>query len=144
MLERGIQLHGALVKMGFDPDIMISNDLIDMYGKCGKLDMASELFEQMPERNVVSWTMLIGAHLQHGHPKKALNIFCQMCSSEVRPNEFTLSTAVKACSIVFFFIYSLFIMSKVHVHIGASAHQMIYKSIEWNGIRKGLAIIWYI
>lgn len=100
ILKGGIRLHGVLVKMGLKSDVVTNNDLIDMYGKCGKTEVANQVFERMPEKNVVSWTVLISGYLYGGNPRKALKVFDRMCSSDVRPNEFTLSTVLKACCFV--------------------------------------------
>ncbi|XP_072965470.1 putative pentatricopeptide repeat-containing protein At3g15130 [Typha angustifolia] len=97
ILKGGIQLHAAVCKLGFGFDIILNNDLIDMYGKCGRIDMASEVFGEMGERNVVSWTALMVGCLQQGDPKESLRLFHKMANEGVRPNEFTLSTNLKAC-----------------------------------------------
>lgn len=99
-LRGGVQLHGTLMKLGFGSDTMLGNNLIDMYGKCGKLDMAVEVFDGMPERNVVSWTALMVGFLQHGMARECLRLLGEMCaSSEAAPNEYTLSASLKACCV---------------------------------------------
>ncbi|CAL5359092.1 unnamed protein product [Camellia sinensis] len=92
-----LQAHAAVVKLGYGFDMMLSNDLIDMYGKCSRMDIACAVFDRMLERNVVSWTALMCGHLQQGNPKVSLQLFCQMGYSDVDPNEFTFSTNFKAC-----------------------------------------------
>lgn len=99
-LDQGMQVHGAVFRMGYEVDRMINNDLIDMYGKCGRMDMARSVFDKMFERNVVSWTSLMCGFLQQGNARRALAVFKEMGFSDVNPNEFTLSTNVKACGIL--------------------------------------------
>ncbi|THG07683.1 hypothetical protein TEA_009632 [Camellia sinensis var. sinensis] len=96
-IDQGLQAHAAVVKLGYGFDMMLSNDLIDMYGKCSRMDIACAVFDRMLERNVVSWTALMCGHLQQGNPKVSLQLFCQMGYSDVDPNEFTFSTNFKAC-----------------------------------------------
>uniref|UniRef100_A0A0D9WBF7 Protein kinase domain-containing protein n=1 Tax=Leersia perrieri TaxID=77586 RepID=A0A0D9WBF7_9ORYZ len=96
-LRAGVQLHAALVKLGFGSDTMLNNNLIDMYAKCGKLRTAGEVFDGMPERNVVSWTALMVGFLQHGESRECLRLFREMQGSDTSPNEFTLSAILKAC-----------------------------------------------
>ncbi|KAF0908427.1 hypothetical protein E2562_025401 [Oryza meyeriana var. granulata] len=96
-LRTGVQLHATLMKLGFGSDTMLNNSLVDMYSKCGKLDMAGEVFDGMPEKNVVSWTALMVGFLQHGEAKECLRLFREMRGSETAPNEFTLSAILKAC-----------------------------------------------
>lgn len=100
LLDQGKQVHGVVEKLGFGRDLVLNNDLIDMYAKCGTLDLACLVFDRMSERNVVSWTALICGHLQNGEPKASLELFSKMGSSDVKPNEFTLSTCLKASGIL--------------------------------------------
>ncbi|KAF7019929.1 hypothetical protein CFC21_033057, partial [Triticum aestivum] len=99
-LRGGAQLHGALTKLGFGTDTMLGNNLVDMYAKCGKLDMSRQVFDGMPERNVVSWTAHMVGFLQQGRAGECLRLFGEMRRlSEVPPNEFTLSATLKACGV---------------------------------------------
>ncbi|KAJ1273572.1 hypothetical protein BS78_06G292000 [Paspalum vaginatum] len=99
-LRGGVQLHGALTKLGFGSDTMLCNNLIDMYAKCGRVDLAGELFDGMPDRNVVSWTALMVGFLQHGDARECLRLLGAMrVSSEAAPNEYTLSASLKACCV---------------------------------------------
>ncbi|KAJ4951420.1 hypothetical protein NE237_028252 [Protea cynaroides] len=100
LLDQGLQIHTAVLKMGLGLDLIMNNFLIDMYGKCRRSDMASVVFDKMHERNVVSWTALMGGFLGQGNAEASLFYFCRMGSSGVRPNEFTLSSNLKACGIV--------------------------------------------
>ncbi|XP_015886774.3 putative pentatricopeptide repeat-containing protein At3g15130 [Ziziphus jujuba] len=100
LLDQGLKAHAAVLKMGLRFDLMLNNDLIDMYGKCGRTGMASVLFDKMPERNVVSWTALMCAHLQNRNAKGCLSLFVDMRTSGSEPNEFTLSTNLKASGIL--------------------------------------------
>ncbi|KAL2548381.1 putative pentatricopeptide repeat-containing protein [Forsythia ovata] len=97
-LDQGKEVHGAVVRKGYGFDLMVNNDLIDMYGKCGRMSHASEVFDGMLERNVVSWTALMCGYLQEGNAKASLSLFGRMGFSGVRPNEYTFSTNIKACA----------------------------------------------
>jgi pentatricopeptide repeat protein len=99
-LRGGAQLHAALTKLGFGSDTMLSNNLIDMYAKCGKVAMAAEVFDGMSDRNVVSWTALMVGLLQRGEAGECLRLLAEMRgSSEAAPNEYTLSASLKACCV---------------------------------------------
>ncbi|KAK9273057.1 hypothetical protein L1049_017864 [Liquidambar formosana] len=100
LFDQGQQVHAAVVKMGLGSDLMINNDLIDMYRKCSRMDMACAVFDRMLERNVVSWTALMCGYLQKGDAETSLSLFRQMGSSSVRANEFTFSINLKACGIL--------------------------------------------
>lgn len=100
LLDQGLQAHAAVVKMGLGFDLMLNNDLIDMYGKCGRAGTASVVFDKMPEKNVVSWTSLMCAYLQDRNARGCLSLLVGMRFSGSIPNEFTLSTNLKACGIL--------------------------------------------
>ncbi|PON76477.1 DYW domain containing protein [Parasponia andersonii] len=101
LLDKGLQAHAAVMRMGLGSDLMLNNDLIDMYGKCHRTGSASKVFERMPERNVVSWTALMCVYLQNGNAQRCLSLFGQMLSvSDAKPNEFTFSTSLKASGIL--------------------------------------------
>ncbi|PIA64491.1 hypothetical protein AQUCO_00100164v1 [Aquilegia coerulea] len=62
MLKQGIEVHGRVVRTGFVSYLPVSNALIDMYGKCGLLDCSYRVFDEMSQRDVVSYNALLGAH----------------------------------------------------------------------------------
>lgn len=61
-LPEGVQVHGAVVKMGLEGEIFVSNSLIHFYEECGRVDLGRKMFEGMLERNVASWTSLINGY----------------------------------------------------------------------------------
>ncbi|AES80774.1 putative pentatricopeptide [Medicago truncatula] len=65
---------------------------------CGKLDTAREVFERIPSKNVVSWTAMINGYVKNDNPIKAFDLFERMLIDNVRPNEFTLVSLIKACT----------------------------------------------
>ncbi|CAN0907044.1 Putative pentatricopeptide repeat-containing protein At3g15130 [Linum grandiflorum] len=79
---------------------MLNNDLIDMYGKCGRVVLARHVFDRMPERNLVAWTSLMCGYVQDGYPEESLSLFSQLGSTGLKPNDFTLSTNLKACGML--------------------------------------------
>ncbi|KAL4386098.1 hypothetical protein GQ457_09G011750 [Hibiscus cannabinus] len=68
LLDQRVQVHTVSLKTRFGFDLMLSDDLIDMYAKCGVVDNAPLVFDIMFERNMISWTALMcGDHLQIGN-----------------------------------------------------------------------------
>ncbi|WCJ29797.1 Tetratricopeptide repeat (TPR)-like superfamily protein [Euphorbia peplus] len=102
LLNQGLQLHGAVVESGLGFDMMLSNDLIDLYGKCGSVCYAYMVFDKMPVRNVVSWTSLMRGFIQKGDANESLILFSKMAFSGLKPNDYTISTNLKACSMLNF------------------------------------------
>lgn len=98
-LAHGRAMHAKFIKESLVSSTFLHNHLLNMYSKCGDLVGAAQLFEEMPQRNVVSWSALIAGFVQHNHPKEALSIFHQMQRQGAKPNEFTLVSALNACSL---------------------------------------------
>ena len=62
---------------GDGEDLMVQNALVDMYAKCRSLNAANSIFDyiSLTERNVVTWTVMIGGYAQHGDANSALQLF---------------------------------------------------------------------
>ncbi|XP_047314254.1 pentatricopeptide repeat-containing protein At5g66520-like [Impatiens glandulifera] len=79
--------------------VSLNNSLINMYSKCGLVNEAYNVFNEMPQRTSVSWTSMINGFSKHGLPDEALNVFHQMQSDETkRPDEITFIGVLSACS----------------------------------------------
>ncbi|KAK1440500.1 hypothetical protein QVD17_06328 [Tagetes erecta] len=97
-LVSGSLLHCLMIKTDFSRfDIMVRNVMIDMYGKCGSLWSAVKVFDEMLERNLISWTALISALGLHGHGKEALERFKQMEMDGIEPDKVTFIAVLSAC-----------------------------------------------
>ena len=64
----------------------------------GQLEAARRVFMQMPSKNVVSWTAMIDAYVKYQQPLKAFVLFQRMQLNNVRPNEYTMVSLIKACT----------------------------------------------
>lgn len=98
LLQQGQLVHSEIVEKGLGADLSIGNTLIDMYGKCGSIKDASAIFNALPIRDVVSWSVIISRHTQHGCGSEALKLFKQMQAARIQPDHFTFVCALKACS----------------------------------------------
>ncbi|RVW40101.1 Pentatricopeptide repeat-containing protein [Vitis vinifera] len=77
-----------LFKLGFDSDVYVQNGLIHFYGCCGFLDFALKAFEEMPERDLVSWSSMIACFAKNGFGYEALALFQRMqLVGTVKPDE---------------------------------------------------------
>jgi pentatricopeptide repeat protein len=64
----------------------------------GKSKAVIQVFRDIPERNVVSWTTMIAAYAQHGYDEEALKLFCQMQQASMKIGPFIFSTVLSACA----------------------------------------------
>ncbi|XP_065871173.1 pentatricopeptide repeat-containing protein At4g25270, chloroplastic [Euphorbia lathyris] len=94
-LKLGIQIHGLIVQRGMLCDLSIANSLIIMYSSNGELNQARLVFDQMPERDVVSWNSIISAHRKDS---KALAYFERMETDGVTPDSITFVSTLSACA----------------------------------------------
>ncbi|RDX75285.1 putative pentatricopeptide repeat-containing protein, partial [Mucuna pruriens] len=63
----------------------------------GSIEEAHALFDEMPHRNVVSWTAMITGNNSCKHYKRAWSVFAHMLRDGTQPNAFTISAVLKAC-----------------------------------------------
>ncbi|EXC20588.1 hypothetical protein L484_027143 [Morus notabilis] len=97
-LQQGMKIHGRVIKNYLHMDVFVGTCLIDMYGKCGRLDDALSLFYQVPRKNSVPWNAIIFCHGIHGHGKKALKLFEEMVDKAVNLDHITFVSLLSACS----------------------------------------------
>ncbi|KAH7295201.1 hypothetical protein KP509_27G036800 [Ceratopteris richardii] len=97
-LDMGIEIHAQMIKSSFlEDDIIVGNALVDMYAKCGALRKATEVFCELPVRDVIAWTALITGYGMHGKGEGALKLFEQMQQEGLSPNSVTYASILKAC-----------------------------------------------
>ncbi|CAI0380234.1 unnamed protein product [Linum tenue] len=92
------ELHCMIFKTGVELDSFVENSLINGFLAAGLLDKAKAAFDQMPEKNVVTWTTMVNGFSQNGDNEKALSVFSRMLEENVRPNDFTVVSALSACA----------------------------------------------
>lgn len=98
-LLSGKEIHCHALRNGLDQEIFVSNGLIDMYSKCGKLKLAENQFNRMMnENNTISWTSMIDGHGRHGDGEGAIRVFERMIREEVKPDHVTFVALISACS----------------------------------------------
>ena len=88
-----IRKQGLLKK-----DVVLGTALVDMYSKCGALEKARKVFEQLPVKSVVSWSALIEGYAQLGEANVALNMYERMKAENFVPNLVTFTVLLTACS----------------------------------------------
>lgn len=97
-LEDAKWVHAQIAKLGFASNLFVGSALLDVYAKCGSIDDAREVFDNMSEHNVVSWSAMIAGYVQCGLSDKAFKLFEQMEHQHVKPNEVTYISMLKACN----------------------------------------------
>ncbi|KAI8029612.1 putative pentatricopeptide repeat-containing protein [Camellia lanceoleosa] len=98
-LDEGKAIHGQVIKNAIDPDMHLSVSLINFYAKCHVFNFARQVLDEMPERDVVSWTALISGLVADGYGNDCIYLFSEMRNEGIRPNEFSLATCLRGGSI---------------------------------------------
>ncbi|KAM5548632.1 pentatricopeptide repeat-containing protein [Rosa sericea] len=95
----GKACHAQSICVGLQSDTLTSNMLINMYSKCGLHNCARKVFDEMPERSLVSWNTMIGSLARNGEEQEALSVFVRMQREENQFSEFTVSSVLFACAV---------------------------------------------
>jgi len=97
-LEEDRCAHEQIIQSGLESVVSVGNSLVDMYAKSGSMEDAWSVFNKMPSRNVVTWTVILGGCVIHGYGKEVLKHFESMCEEGVQPNDVTFVCLLSACS----------------------------------------------
>lgn len=97
-LELGIWAHAFIVRSGLPLTVPLGTALIDMYSRCGCIDRSIKVFDEMPCRNVLTWTTLITGLAVHGRGREALGAFHDMKKFGLTPDYVAFTGALVACS----------------------------------------------
>ncbi|KAF5744579.1 pentatricopeptide repeat-containing protein [Tripterygium wilfordii] len=128
-LDVGIQVHSTIVKLGFTSNLHICTALVDMYGKCSEVKTAHKLFNEMPERNVVTWNSLIYGYMHVECPEVAVQIFIKLLRAGLVPSSFSFSTCLAGCA------------EMGHLDFGTQVHGLCLKAGFSNNVVVGTVLI---
>ncbi|XP_059648408.1 putative pentatricopeptide repeat-containing protein At1g56570 [Cornus florida] len=95
-----VQNCTAQSKPPFQPKkpAILATNVIKSYFEKGMIRDARMLFDELPERDVVVWTVMIAGYTSCNYHSRAWNVFCEMMREDLEnPNEFIMSSALKAC-----------------------------------------------
>ena len=107
-LVQGQLIHSLSVKFGFLPDLLVCNSLISMYGKCsGGINMSFQVFDEMEERDLVTWNSILSACLQENQFERVLGLVSPLILSGHKPDQITISTILAAASILGYLEFAL-------------------------------------
>lgn len=115
-VEYGRKIHNHISKSNLLPDMILENHIVNMYGKCGSTKDARKVFDDMRDRNVVTWTALIAGYSQNGPHIEAVRLYIKMQQSGFIPDQFTFGSVIKACA------------SLADADLGGQLHAQVIKS----------------
>lgn len=97
-LEQGKWIHGYIQKSGIELDPILATTIIDMYCKCGCLERAFEVFNDLPHKGISSWNCMIGGLAMHGKGEAAIQLFKEMQREMAAPDYITFVNLLTACA----------------------------------------------
>lgn len=97
-LEKGKEIHNHIIESELETNEIVMGALLDMYAKCGAVDEAFKVFNELTERDLMSWTSMITAYGSHGRALEALKLFGEMQQSNAKPDSVTFLALLSACS----------------------------------------------
>lgn len=100
LLVKGKALHARTCWTGLVSDIFVANTIISMYAKCGSIMDARHAFDEMSQKNVVSWNAMLCACVQHGQAEGAMELYMEMHEQGLSPNDVTLVGAMQSVAII--------------------------------------------
>ncbi|RHN42403.1 putative pentatricopeptide [Medicago truncatula] len=127
-IYHGGMIHSLTIKTGFCSDCYIGNALLRFYADCGEIGFARMVFDEMFDRDVVSWSSMIGAYVCSKTPLEAFNVFQEMRVADEKPNYVTLVSLLSACT------------KTINLCAGVSVHSYIIRNHIEMGVELGTAL----
>ncbi|XP_031277076.1 putative pentatricopeptide repeat-containing protein At3g47840 [Pistacia vera] len=96
--EEGMQVHCRLVSLGFERNLYIGSALIDLYMRMGFDDKALRLFDELPERNLATWNLMLRWFCEVNRSDELLRLYGEMKFIGVGPNQLSFCYVIRGCS----------------------------------------------
>lgn len=96
-LEFGKWIHSYIKRYAIEETLTLSNAMLDMYIKCGSLEDAKLLFDQMSARDSISWTTMLVGCARSGEFDAAQHIFDVMPSHDIASWNALISGYEQSC-----------------------------------------------
>ena len=97
-LKQGREVHVLVRCDGLESDIRVGTALIQMYAKCGSIEEARQAFDNLTNRNVVSWNVMIGAYAGSCRGVEAYDLYLKMKEEGFQPNAVTYMSLLNDCA----------------------------------------------
>lgn len=99
MMEEGVQLHCLAAKFGLIYDVFVGTSFVHFYGAYGLVAEARKFFEEMPLRNVVSWTAMMVGYLNDYDLCGVIYLYQTLNREGVIGTENTFTAVISSCSL---------------------------------------------
>ncbi|XP_022737753.1 pentatricopeptide repeat-containing protein At5g13270, chloroplastic [Durio zibethinus] len=124
-LSDGRLIHDRLLRTMENPSGFLENCLLQMYCDCESFWDAEKLFDEMVEKNLASWVILISAYSQKGHLKKSFGLYSQMIELGITPNSTIFTSLLKS------------LLDPSTLEIGKQVHSLVIRT----GVSTNVSVI---
>ncbi|PIA58838.1 hypothetical protein AQUCO_00500640v1 [Aquilegia coerulea] len=97
-LRTGEEVGRNAVEFGYKDDVFVGSSLVNLYAKCGKMEKAMKVFDDMPKRDLVTWTTMVSGYAQTGKSFEAIEIYREMQRGNVKGDEIVMVSLIQSCS----------------------------------------------
>ncbi|PKA65174.1 Pentatricopeptide repeat-containing protein [Apostasia shenzhenica] len=97
-VEVGERVGRYVENLCFKSSVYINSALIDMYAKCGNIQKALRIFDEMHQKDVISWNSMIVGLAYNGVAENAIKLYYKMIKEKLKPNDITLVGVLTACT----------------------------------------------
>ncbi|XP_075502282.1 putative pentatricopeptide repeat-containing protein At5g09950 [Primulina tabacum] len=94
------QFHSEVIKYGYVNDLFTANNLINFYAWNADLVSANNVFDEMSEKNTVTWACLISGCSHNDMPASAIALFGRMLSEGFIANHYAIGSVIRACQML--------------------------------------------
>ncbi|KAI3894367.1 hypothetical protein MKX03_012366 [Papaver bracteatum] len=91
------KLKLQIIKNGYSSDFVLSNTLINIYAKSNDMVSAQKVFDEMPDRNEVTWNCMMSGYNKQKMSNRACLLFCSMLCSGIMPSHYGFGAVLRAC-----------------------------------------------
>ncbi|KAG4182704.1 hypothetical protein ERO13_A09G061400v2 [Gossypium hirsutum] len=98
VLGFGKMVHGCVIRYGFQAYVYVGNGLVNMYAKCGDIKRSSYAFNEILEKDLVSWNAMLFGFGMHGLSTQALQIYDEMVAHGMKPDKVSFIGLLMTCS----------------------------------------------
>ncbi|XP_021894095.1 pentatricopeptide repeat-containing protein At3g63370, chloroplastic-like, partial [Carica papaya] len=96
-MKLGMEIHATVLKLNDFQNVYVYNALIALYLRCGRTVKAARIFDDLNEKDNVSWNSMIAGFVQNGLYNEGMELFCEMLDAGQKPDEVSVISIIAAC-----------------------------------------------
>ncbi|KAK7318646.1 hypothetical protein RJT34_03350 [Clitoria ternatea] len=100
LFKTGKEIHGYAFRSGMGTDTVFGGALVNMYSKCGSLNLARKVFGMLPRKDAFAYSSLVSGYAQKGLIEETVLLFHDMCLTDVTIGAYTIPSILAAAAIL--------------------------------------------